>query len=219
LHLRPIRHECGSVVAGRSGPVRPGAAPTSGEADAHCRSAPTDRRTFDRLAERHGARKVRDREIARNRIGFAHRCAAVNLRRLITLGLGRDNNWPSRAQQRAQADKDGTTRRAQPPGAVDLRRLCASDDREGVIDRVECSLMTSHGSRHRAAVVGRRGRSRCATTPTWSTVAGLARVVSRGCARRIGTSIASSSAVANDHSPTKVRSTGSRGSVRERDHV
>jgi IS5 family transposase len=40
-----------------------------------------------------GGRKVRYRGIARNRIGFAHRCAAVNLRRLINLGLGWDNNW------------------------------------------------------------------------------------------------------------------------------
>ena len=39
---------------------------------------------------RRGARKVRYRGIARNRIGFAHRCAAVNLRRLVTLGLQHD---------------------------------------------------------------------------------------------------------------------------------
>jgi hypothetical protein len=41
-----------------------------------------------------GHRKVRFRGIARNRIGFAHRCAAVNLRRLLTLGLAHDgNHW------------------------------------------------------------------------------------------------------------------------------
>ena len=34
-----------------------------------------------------GHRKVRYRGIARNQIGFAHRCAAVNLRRLLNLGL------------------------------------------------------------------------------------------------------------------------------------
>ena len=39
---------------------------------------------------RRGGRKVRYRGIARNRIGFAHRCAAVNLRRLVTLGLHHD---------------------------------------------------------------------------------------------------------------------------------
>ncbi|HUP71953.1 MAG TPA: IS1182 family transposase [Acidimicrobiales bacterium] len=36
---------------------------------------------------RRGGRKVRYRGINRNKIGFAHRCAAVNLRRLINLGL------------------------------------------------------------------------------------------------------------------------------------
>ncbi len=42
---------------------------------------------------RRGGRKVRYRGIARNRIGFSHRCAAINLRRLITLGLDWDNGW------------------------------------------------------------------------------------------------------------------------------
>ena len=42
---------------------------------------------------RRGGRKVRYRGIARNRIGFAHRCAAINLGRLINLGIGWDNNW------------------------------------------------------------------------------------------------------------------------------
>jgi hypothetical protein len=42
---------------------------------------------------RRGGRKVRYRGIARNRIGFAHRCAAINLRRLLNLGLNWDNGW------------------------------------------------------------------------------------------------------------------------------
>jgi IS5 family transposase len=42
---------------------------------------------------RRGGRKVRYRGIARNRIGLAHRCAAVNLRRLINLGVAWDNEW------------------------------------------------------------------------------------------------------------------------------
>jgi len=43
---------------------------------------------------RHGGRKVRYRGIARNRIGLAHRCAAINLRRLVNLGLDWNNgNW------------------------------------------------------------------------------------------------------------------------------
>jgi IS5 family transposase len=42
---------------------------------------------------RRGGRKVRYRGIAPNRIGLAHRCAAVNLRRLINLGIEWDNGW------------------------------------------------------------------------------------------------------------------------------
>jgi IS5 family transposase len=40
---------------------------------------------------RHGSRRVRYRGIARNQIGLAHRCAAINLRRLINLGLDWDH--------------------------------------------------------------------------------------------------------------------------------
>ena len=32
-------------------------------------------------------RKLRYRGIERNRLGWSHRCAAINLQRLITLGL------------------------------------------------------------------------------------------------------------------------------------
>jgi IS5 family transposase len=39
---------------------------------------------------RNGHRKVRYRGIARNAIGFSHRCAAINLKRLINLGLEHD---------------------------------------------------------------------------------------------------------------------------------
>ena len=42
---------------------------------------------------RRGGRQVRYRGIARNRIGLAHQCAAINLRRLINLGLNWDNRW------------------------------------------------------------------------------------------------------------------------------
>lgn len=42
---------------------------------------------------RRGGRKVRYRGITRNRLGLAHRCAAINLRRLINLGLTWDNGW------------------------------------------------------------------------------------------------------------------------------
>jgi len=43
---------------------------------------------------RRGGRKVRYRGIARNQIGFAHRCAAINLGRLVNLGLHHtDGKW------------------------------------------------------------------------------------------------------------------------------
>lgn len=39
-------------------------------------------------------RKVRFRGIARNQIGLAHRCAAINLTRLVNLGIHHDGtNW------------------------------------------------------------------------------------------------------------------------------
>ena len=40
-----------------------------------------------------GNRKVSFRGIARNQIWLAHRCAAVNLRRLVNLGLTNENGW------------------------------------------------------------------------------------------------------------------------------
>lgn len=42
---------------------------------------------------RNGGRKVRYRGITRNQIGLAHRCAAINLRRLINLGATWNNGW------------------------------------------------------------------------------------------------------------------------------
>ena len=42
---------------------------------------------------RKGGRKVRYRGITRNQIGLAHRCAAVNLQRLINLGLDWTGTW------------------------------------------------------------------------------------------------------------------------------
>jgi len=42
---------------------------------------------------RNGGRKVRYRGITRNHIGLAHRCAAVNLRRLVNLGMTWNNGW------------------------------------------------------------------------------------------------------------------------------
>jgi IS5 family transposase len=38
-------------------------------------------------------RRLRYRGIERNQLGWSHRCAAVNLKRLLTLGLTHDNGW------------------------------------------------------------------------------------------------------------------------------
>jgi IS5 family transposase len=42
---------------------------------------------------RKGHRRLRYRGIERNRIGWSHRCAAINLQRLITLGLDHTATW------------------------------------------------------------------------------------------------------------------------------
>lgn len=38
-------------------------------------------------------RKLRYRGIGRNQLGWSHRCAAINLKRLLALGLDYDNGW------------------------------------------------------------------------------------------------------------------------------
>ncbi len=53
---------------------------------------PMVERSIAWLIRRNG-RKVRYRGIARNQIALAHRCAAVNLRRLINLGVDWNNGW------------------------------------------------------------------------------------------------------------------------------
>jgi len=65
---------------------------TPGFAEPYRQHRPMVERSIAWLIRR-GGRKVRYRGIARNRIGLAHRCAAVNLRRLITLGVDWHNGW------------------------------------------------------------------------------------------------------------------------------
>ena len=38
-------------------------------------------------------RRLRYRGIEANRLGWSHRCAAVNLKRLLALGLTHDGTW------------------------------------------------------------------------------------------------------------------------------
>lgn len=42
---------------------------------------------------RNGHRRLRYRGIERNQLGWSHRCAAINLQRLLALGLAHDNGW------------------------------------------------------------------------------------------------------------------------------
>jgi hypothetical protein len=42
---------------------------------------------------RDGHRRCRDRGIQRNQLGLSLRVAAINLQRLLALGLGYDNGW------------------------------------------------------------------------------------------------------------------------------
>jgi hypothetical protein len=44
-----------------------------------------------------GNRRVRFRGVARNQLGLSHRIAAINLRRLVNLGLVNDGEWQLRA--------------------------------------------------------------------------------------------------------------------------
>src|SRR5919106_1177588 len=67
-------------------------AQTAAFTESYQRHRPMVERSIAWLVRR-GGRKVRYRGIARNRIGFAHRCAATNLRRLINLGIHWDSNW------------------------------------------------------------------------------------------------------------------------------
>jgi hypothetical protein len=41
----------------------------------------------------HGNRRVRFRGVERNQLGLSHRVAALNLRRLVNLGLTNDSGW------------------------------------------------------------------------------------------------------------------------------
>ncbi|MDQ6697715.1 MAG: transposase, partial [Actinomycetota bacterium] len=38
-------------------------------------------------------RRLRYRGIQRNQLGWSHRCAAINLKRLLALGLTHHNQW------------------------------------------------------------------------------------------------------------------------------
>ena len=60
--------------------------------DAYRQHRPMIERTIAWLT-RKGHRRLRYRGIERNQLGWSHRCAAVNLQRLLALGLTHDNGW------------------------------------------------------------------------------------------------------------------------------
>jgi IS5 family transposase len=97
----PIRERCTTSATGRSVTINDhhdllaaarAHALTPAFTEPYRQHRPMIERTLAWLVRR-GGRKVRYRGIARNRIGLAHRCAAVNLRRLINLGIEWDNGW------------------------------------------------------------------------------------------------------------------------------
>ena len=97
----PVRERCTTSATGRTVNVHEhhdllaaarAHADTTEFTDTYRQHRPMVERSIAWLTRR-GARKVRYRGIARNRIGLAHRCAAVNLNRLVNLGLTWDKHW------------------------------------------------------------------------------------------------------------------------------
>lgn len=97
----PIRERCTTATTGRTIKINKhhdllaaarAHALTPAFIEPYRRHRPMVERSIAWLVRR-GGRKVRYRGIARNQIGLAHRCAAVNLRRLINLGVEWNNGW------------------------------------------------------------------------------------------------------------------------------
>jgi IS5 family transposase len=97
----PVRSRCTTAKAGRiivlhphHGLLAAARAQTDTDAfnDTYRRHRPMIERTIAWLVKDNN-RRLRYRGIAANRLGWSHRCAAVNLRRLLALGLTHDNGW------------------------------------------------------------------------------------------------------------------------------
>lgn len=97
----PLRQRCTTSVSGRTVTIHEhhdlmaaarAHALTAEFTDPYRRHRPMVERSIAWLVRR-GGRKVRYRGIARNQIGLAHRCAAINLNRLVNLGLHHDGTW------------------------------------------------------------------------------------------------------------------------------
>jgi IS5 family transposase len=97
----PVRHLCTNAEAGRVVVLHPhhrllaaarARAATDDFAETYRRHRPMIERTIAWLV-RDNHRRLRYRGAERNRLGWSHRCAAMNLKRLLALGLTHDSGW------------------------------------------------------------------------------------------------------------------------------
>ena len=97
----PVRSRCTNAKAGRVIVLHPhhdllAAARRQADTDdfdqIYRQKRPLVERTIA-WAVKDNNRRLRYRGIERNQLGWSHRCAAINLKRLLNLGLGFDNGW------------------------------------------------------------------------------------------------------------------------------
>ncbi len=97
-HTCPVRHLCTRAKGGRTIQVHPhhgllAAARALADTDEFCdtyrQHRPMIERTIAWLCRKH--RRCAYRGIERNQLGWSHRCAAINLTRLVNLGIGHNN--------------------------------------------------------------------------------------------------------------------------------
>jgi hypothetical protein len=97
----PVRQRCTNAKAGRVIVLHPHhrllaaartLAGTDGFADTYRQHRPMIERTIAWLVK-DNHRRLRYRGAERNRLGWSHRCAAVNLKRLLALGLTHHDGW------------------------------------------------------------------------------------------------------------------------------
>ncbi len=100
-HTCPVRSRCTNARAGRVIVLHPHhdllaaarrQAETDGFADTYRQHRPMIERTIAWLV-RDNHRRLRYRGAERNRLTWAHRCAAINLKRLLALGLTHNGAW------------------------------------------------------------------------------------------------------------------------------
>ena len=100
-HTCPVRERCTQAKGGRVITLHPhhdllaaarAQARTDDFNDVYRRHRPMIERTIAWLVANNN-RRLRYREIERNKLAWSHRCAAVNLKRLLALGLTFDNGW------------------------------------------------------------------------------------------------------------------------------